>query len=408
MINWQDYHAYRVFDEFIDRFVLQQKSYITKHDHKLDLRVGITDIKKRFVEEYDKSSDKSFTEKLEEQFAEASKDAKIIFANLEYLWAMPYCNITPERKLEYVQRWFAQVQIHSGDQYFFGEPHTIANPGQWNNQNKYWEICSVMRVVEYLLSVENLQDVSYAKQLIEQFAYNAVYAPENLDVSFKIKNRCATNNALLHLSHPDKYESIVAYSDKNKIIETFGALIQDPAFQNREEMVKAIKTELYNKFATTSDHMRKERWFFYQEDVKPLWKKTSKKERNDVGIRIQIESEENARDLDDSEVTEGEKHTRTTTSLSRSAQKVKQAKKRDNYSCQACGFHYQKRIIQVHHLDPLGESKSPRKTKLADLITLCPNCHYLAHHLIPKNSKYKQQNDLIPKLKEISKATRVL
>lgn len=46
-------------------------------------------------------------------------------------------------------------------------------------------------------------------------------------------------------------------------------------------------------------------------------------------------------------------------------------------------------------------------TKLADLITLCPNCHYIAHYLIPKNPKYKQRDVLISKLGEIIKAANV-
>jgi len=27
---WQRFHAYRVFDEFLERFVLQRKSYVTE------------------------------------------------------------------------------------------------------------------------------------------------------------------------------------------------------------------------------------------------------------------------------------------------------------------------------------------------------------------------------------------
>lgn len=103
MDNWQQFHAYRVFDEFIGEFVIEQRSYITKHEHKLDLHAGIGEIKKRFVDEYD-DSDSSFGEKLDKQFRTASDDIKIIFTNLEYLWAMPATNIRPETKLQYAQR----------------------------------------------------------------------------------------------------------------------------------------------------------------------------------------------------------------------------------------------------------------------------------------------------------------
>ena len=125
------------------------------------------------------------------------------------------------------------------------------------------------------------------------------------------------------MSNPDKYESIVAYSDKKKIIETFGSLVANPRSMDQEAMIRTIKTQLYNKYGAASVPMRKDRWFFYQDDVKPLWKKTTKRERRDVGISIQIECEENARNLD---ILEGQKYSQTTTSLSRSAKLVKQTK----------------------------------------------------------------------------------
>lgn len=39
--------------------------------------------------------------------------------------------------------------------------------------------------------------------------------------------------------------------------------------------------------------------------------------------------------------------------------------------------------------------------KIENLITLCPNCHSLAHHLLNENEIYVDKLSLIPKLKEI-------
>ena len=35
----------------------------------------------------------------------------------------------------------------------------------------------------------------------------------------------------------------------------------------------------------------------------------------------------------------------------------------------------------MHHLDPLAE-RERRKSTPDDFVTLCPNCHYLAHFLL--------------------------
>jgi predicted HNH restriction endonuclease len=81
--------------------------------------------------------------------------------------------------------------------------------------------------------------------------------------------------------------------------------------------------------------------------------------------------------------------------LRRSGKLVLKAKERDRFTCVACGFHYHDEIVQAHHLDPLSERKEPKKTKLEDLVTLCPNCHYIAHFLLRKSAIYKRKAELL-------------
>lgn len=76
------------------------------------------------------------------------------------------------------------------------------------------------------------------------------------------------------------------------------------------------------------------------------------------------------------------------------------AKLRDNYTCQACGFNFRKLIVEPHILNPLIESED-EKTDSSNLITLCPNCHMLAHILIQYDTKYTDKKLLIEKIKEL-------
>jgi len=58
-----------------------------------------------------------------------------------------------------------------------------------------------------------------------------------------------------------------------------------------------------------------------------------------------------------------------------------ECKIRDDYKCQACGFKLSvngKYAIECHHKFPLSES-GKTKTRLSDLISLCPTCHRLTH-----------------------------
>lgn len=59
-------------------------------------------------------------------------------------------------------------------------------------------------------------------------------------------------------------------------------------------------------------------------------------------------------------------------------------KKLDKYTCQACNQKIEingKFVLDCHHKEPINLGK--RRTKLDDLVSLCPTCHRVAHTRIP-------------------------
>lgn len=68
---------------------------------------------------------------------------------------------------------------------------------------------------------------------------------------------------------------------------------------------------------------------------------------------------------------------------SRDPRLVESRKILDDFTCQACGYRKQvgeeKFIIDVHHVNPIGDMAGPVITSIDDLICLCPNCHRIAH-----------------------------
>lgn len=59
---------------------------------------------------------------------------------------------------------------------------------------------------------------------------------------------------------------------------------------------------------------------------------------------------------------------------------------RDNYTCQICGFNFEKfygergkNFIEVHHLKPLASYDKEHDVRLEDLVSLCSNCHSMIH-----------------------------
>ncbi len=85
--------------------------------------------------------------------------------------------------------------------------------------------------------------------------------------------------------------------------------------------------------------------------------------------------------LEDTRAIEGYLDDLQITRLYRNKSIVIACKKRDNNTCQACGFHLKasgKYIIDCHH-KTLVSTSGIREVSLADLVCLCPTCHRVAH-----------------------------
>jgi predicted HNH restriction endonuclease len=134
--------------------------------------------------------------------------------------------------------------------------------------------------------------------------------------------------------------------------------------------------------------------------VKVHWLEKTPRQQKEASINDEIQREENAPEVEDDEgrlkPTQGFR-------LHRSSKLVAEVKKRDRYACRACEFNFKNQIVHVHHLDPLSEREEPGKTRMEDLITLCPNCHYLAHFYLRDRPGpfYKNRERLLKKLHSV-------
>jgi 5-methylcytosine-specific restriction endonuclease McrA len=395
--DWPRFHAYRVFEEFLKKFIIDRKSYVTHHIQQLNLKAAFEEISSCFVEGFDDSK-KDFETKIKLQFKEASEESKIVFANIEFLWAMPMDNILAKTKHSYAKRWFNKNEVVNGEQHLFNYPHTIANPGPWYLRNKYWELNALLRVLSLVASDIEIVDITSAKKRIAELSYSSIYGGTAKEGRFAVNKVCGVHSALLHLAAPDSYESIISESHKQQIIKVFEHVISDrPEIECREQKIRLIRERLYEEYGDEGDRDYKYRWFFYLDRVKSLWiGKSGTSQQLISSIDDEVHREQLAQDHSEEE---GKKEPTTGYRVYRSARLVAETKKRDNFTCRACQFTFRKQIVHVHHLNPLSERQSPKETTLKDLVTLCPNCHYLAHFWLRKNSKYKNLEDLLQKLK---------
>lgn len=84
---------------------------------------------------------------------------------------------------------------------------------------------------------------------------------------------------------------------------------------------------------------------------------------------------------DSREALEGYEIDRSLLAPARNAALAAKRKRRDGYTCQACGFFLEvdgRHVIEVHHLNPF-DGGGERVTSVGDLTSLCPTCHRIAH-----------------------------
>lgn len=180
-----------------------------------------------------------------------------------------------------------------------------------------------------------------------------------------------------------------------------GILNKDIVKQIKSEVTEALEDGLYDKLidylngvSSTNDMI--------EQNSKLV--NISKDDSNATLIKSSAnmtEQKSNKEDYSEAEFLEGQIKERTILQRKRNQEIVNLAKQRDNYTCRVCGFSYQKKIVEAHHLIPISNKSNEYEIKIENLITLCPNCHSLAHHLLNENEIYVDKLSLIPKLKEI-------
>ncbi|WP_215427526.1 HNH endonuclease [Akkermansia muciniphila] len=102
-------------------------------------------------------------------------------------------------------------------------------------------------------------------------------------------------------------------------------------------------------------------------------------------------------------VLEGGKKEKKTLVSERNYKLAQQAKERDHHTCRSCGFHYHNKIVEAHHLEPLSDYEKEEINTLDDLVTLCPNCHKIAHHFLKEDGDCKRCDLLLSKLESTRK-----
>lgn len=245
-------HLYENFERFVYDFLLDGNSILSP-DKAVLTRESIDEVKQRFTENY-KEGKESFGDKIQVQFAGASRNARLVFAHAEWLWCYAVSDIRVETKREIALRTMGDEPIDLDETRFH---EGFGSGGPYHTQNKYYEIRFLIDLID--IAFDHRKDFEGNYTLwnvggwLEDVCYFHKYGEEaeRYETAFKRAKailpdrQLAMCNILLYVAWPKDHERITSNTQKKAIVSTFGSLLKDEQKEgNIDKQIKEIRFEL--------------------------------------------------------------------------------------------------------------------------------------------------------------------
>lgn len=221
---------------------------------------AISEIRQRFIDAPD-MGDRTFVEKVRQQFAEASDDARLLMAELVTWQVLPSVERATgfgkkrERISAILQTMDEPVVIP--EQVLIGLKNGVVMPGQAMNSSTFRSMVVVLSVVEAYLQAP----VETQQKLLED-----PWAWKSFVFGVKGHNFPTQRNALLYMVHPETFTDSFSDEDKGLIRNAFISHDADSTGDvDRDLLTIALRMQ-----QESGKHVD-----FYDDDHKPLWKKGS-------------------------------------------------------------------------------------------------------------------------------------
>lgn len=270
--TWAKQEVYGRFDEFLEKCILKDDSYITDSTGVMSIE-NLDECVKAFVDNPD-TSDRNFDEKSVEQFSGYSKDVRVAFAHFIWLWGMPTSDMRSWGKKGAVTRFLGEEYSDELKEVFVDGG--IGSAGQRHKLNKPFEISYLLllfRDIKNHISTKGIKDVASLKNYIIELCKELYYknkettATQDEKLKDASKEVLALHHILLHLCDPGHYEAISAQKHKYAIINTFFSLLDkedtDGLWEDIDESILLIRQQLDKVFGREVS--------FYDSDIQDAW-----------------------------------------------------------------------------------------------------------------------------------------
>ncbi len=165
---------------------------------------------------------RTFFEKLESQLAKAPREVVLLAAEVVYLRGVPLTNLTPAKKREHVETvlsWLTDAPAVPERMATGMQSGGSFHGGQGFNQQIWLQVLSVAR---FTIRWGQLPETQRATARQDPWAFREVVADDHDEYP-------AMRNALLFMTFPDVFESIVNDDHKSHIRDAFALVIGGPS-----------------------------------------------------------------------------------------------------------------------------------------------------------------------------------
>lgn len=263
-----------LFEHFIDQFLIGKDSILTQHKNIVS-EESIHECYDRYIKG-GIEGDRSYKEKINEQFGDADLETRLVFAHAEWLWSYAVSDINEDTKKGYTRY---LLDLENGYDYELQDVYAkgFGSGGERHTRNKYGEIKFSFLVIKYLhekIEKDELKTVEEVKEHMEQICLYKKYGTEDDALNLKdpffsdmTSEQLAMPNILLHLAYPEKYERIASNKDKRLIYNSFSPLLYEEINKNKnlniDEKLKILRDVLTEQVGGYVN--------FYSRNLKKVW-----------------------------------------------------------------------------------------------------------------------------------------
>jgi len=277
--NWANRKVYKLFNEFIERTILLNNSFLTDEENIITIDT-LDECINRFIINY-QEGEGDYYEKIKRQFNGATYETIMTFAHVNWLWSMSPSDFKASTKKSNPQKILTTLgvekQVKFRDDLYPNGGFGDAGPSI--KFRKHREISFLLLLMKQLkLDVQNniITNLNEANEKVAKICiesrFNRKAKQSNIIDDSVWKHipdgKLGMFNILMHLSKPNDYEPIASDGHKDRIRWMFREFIENAPEEtkksNREKQISHIREKIANITG------RKD-FTFYDNEIRIVW-----------------------------------------------------------------------------------------------------------------------------------------